>query len=151
MVYSGGDSVVIQDLDGDGWPDIAAAGPPGFSVFLNHGEGRFDPAAFYSIEIDYGPARATNVLAEGDFNGDCWPDVLVTAYGYSGIYDNVGDLHLFLSRGDGTFSDPIRIDTGFSIPIGVAVYLGATALLPSIAVIDAPTGQAEILPNLTKP
>jgi FG-GAP-like repeat len=151
MVYSGGDSVVIQDLNGDGWPDIAAAGPPGFSVFLNNGEGRFDPAAFYSIDIEYGPARATNVLAEGDFNGDCWPDVLVTAYGYSGIYDNFADLHLFLNRGDGTFSDPITIDTGFSIPIGVAAYKGATALLPSIAVIDEPSGQAEMLPNLTKP
>jgi FG-GAP-like repeat len=147
-----GYSVVLKDLNGDGRPDILAVdsygaeGLPDFFVLLNEGGGRFDNAVSYPIGAATGlPAWRQVVIA--DFNGDCWPDVVVSRAGAS----MTGDLYLFLNRGDGTFLMPSKIATGLPCPKGIARYRPAGALLPSIAVVDSCAGQVEILPNTTKP
>jgi hypothetical protein len=142
-----GSSCVLQDLNGDGLPDIVVTGAPGPFVLLNEGGGRFKEAVLYSAQNN------ASHLFVADMNGDCWPDVLISAE--LGLCSDPvsarAGLYLFLNRGDGTFLAPIPIDSGLSRPYGIAAYRGPGAKLPSIAVADKCTGQLEILPNLTKP
>lgn len=92
-------SVVAVDFNGDGLPDLATANMRSHDVRvrLNLGDGTFGPEAIYPV--NYGPA----VLAAGDLDGDGRSDLLVSCLG-SG---NRGSLVALLSRGDGTFRDPI--------------------------------------------
>jgi hypothetical protein len=149
-----GFAVVLKDLNGDGLPDIIAVdsygaeGLPDFHVLLNQGQGQFHGPVSYPIGSANGlPLWRQVVIA--DFNGDGWPDVVVSRYGSS----MGSDLYLFLNRGDGTFLPSVAIDTGLPCPRGIAAYPygDAGAQLPSLAIASACGGQLEILPNITKP
>jgi hypothetical protein len=102
-------SVVIQDLNGDGKPDLAVAnsweewerlagdhweGMGTVSVRLNRGDGTFQPRRDYSA----GPGSVA--LAASDLNGDGVPD-LVTAN--AGGDTDAGTVSVLLGRGDGSF------------------------------------------------
>jgi hypothetical protein len=104
-VPSGATSVAISDFNADGFPDIAADGPPqNPAILLNNGLGKFSP----------GPAPAPGgisgpLIFTGDFNGDGKPDLLV-----GGGSDSSAVLY---GNGDATFSAPIplpRAVIGFS-------------------------------------
>jgi hypothetical protein len=102
-------SVVIQDLNGDGKPDLAFAnswddwqvqvgdhyeGMGSVSIRLNRGDGTFQPRR------DYLAGPGSVAVAAGDLNGDGVPD-LATAN--SGSENDAGSVSVLLGRGDGSF------------------------------------------------
>jgi hypothetical protein len=104
-VPNGAASVAIADFNADGFPDIAADGPPqNPSILLGNGLGKFSP----------GPAPAPGgisgpLIFTADFNGDGKPDLLVAGVSASSA--------VLYGNGDATFSAPIplpRSVIGFS-------------------------------------
>jgi len=84
---SGG--VVIADFNHDGIVDIGIASAEQFAVALGTGGGAFNSQSYPAFPINLGdevnPAAA---LAVADFNGDGWPDVVLTnAQGISRLYN----------------------------------------------------------------
>lgn len=69
MTIQGIGPFVAGDFDNDGFPDLADSGG---SYYFGDGKGNFAPQAFV------GPAG--NLIAEGDFNGDGIPDVVIPDY-----------------------------------------------------------------------
>jgi hypothetical protein len=106
-VPNGATSVAIADFNADGFPDIAADGPPqNPSILLGNGLGKFSP----------GPAAAPGgisgpLIFTADFNGDGKPDLLV-----GGGSDSSAVLY---GNGDATFSGP------FSLPRSVIGFTGS--------------------------
>jgi hypothetical protein len=104
----------IADLNHDGIPDIAVTDSQGVSILLGTGKGNFTAAQTY-------PATPPNQLldpmpdglAVGDFNGDGFPDLVVT--------DAQNDTVNFLA-GDGTGAFALK----FSIT--QQAYLGEVAV-----------------------
>ena len=72
----GPQSVAIDDLNGDGKPDLATAnGSNSVSVLLNRGDGSFQ------AKLDYGAGDGPYSLAIGDLNGDRKRDLAIANVG----------------------------------------------------------------------
>lgn len=85
-------SVVVGDFNGDGDPDVAAAGSSTIAVSLGGPGGSFGPATHYDAGLDL------RAIAAGDFNGDDNPDLVVA--------DQREDtVSILLGSPDGTFGD----------------------------------------------
>ncbi len=94
----------VGDFDRDGWPDLFLLGGGGTpdALFMNDGDGTFtDRAADWGVELLHRGRGAT----VGDFNGDGWPDIYVTASGDLVLGDRPGQHLLYRNNGDGTFTD----------------------------------------------
>ncbi|PYN65285.1 MAG: VCBS repeat-containing protein [Candidatus Rokuibacteriota bacterium] len=114
-VGGGAASVVVDDFNGDGVPDLALASP-GYtthhesyslvSVLLGNGDGTFQAArTFYAGGIP-------SSVAAGDFNGDGKVDLAVATSGSNA-------LSVLLGNGDGTFQ-ALQIFGAGSGPVSVA-------------------------------
>jgi hypothetical protein len=94
-------SVVIADLDNDGWPDIYVANDSTAATFYqNQKNGTFKDVAIES-GIAYSPdgkPQAGMGVAVGDFNRDGFLDIVKT--NFAGDTDS-----LYQNLGDGTFED----------------------------------------------
>jgi hypothetical protein len=101
---------VVADFDGDGIPDIAVVNfdSNSIEVFLNKGKGGQFGAP---VVTPVNPMGALNIgaIAEGDFNGDGKPDLVVSTI--AGIQSSI----VLLGNGDGTFTQqsPIPNSHGF--------------------------------------
>ena len=103
VVYAAGTGPVAlaaRDLDHDGFPDLVAAnsGSSTLSVFLNRGDGSFEPADHIRVEL--GP----RAISLEDFNRDGLVDVA------SGSYVDAVDI--LLGDGSGAFSRGQVLQTG---------------------------------------
>jgi len=114
-------SVAVDDLNGDGWPDLAVANlgdGPAFtngsvSVLLGNGDGTLRRAVNYVT----GPGPSS--VAVGDFNGDGKLDIVVANYGSGPAFTN-GSISVLLGNGHGAFR--VAINTSIvPSPVSIAV------------------------------
>jgi hypothetical protein len=105
-VGRGPNSLIVEDVNGDGNPDIIVAntladadGNWTVSVLLGRGDGTFGPQAQYAAGL------APNALVAGDFNGDGKPDLAV-----ADVEENA--VSVLIGNGDGTFQAPQSFAVG---------------------------------------
>ncbi len=106
--------VTIDDVNGDGRPDIVICGAtPGITTLLGKGDGSFTPGALSATGLRpcFGAAGA---VITADFNGDGRKDLLVQGT-------------VALGNGDGTFTMglPVTADTAFNFSSGIAAVAAA--------------------------
>jgi hypothetical protein len=123
--------IAVGDLNHDGIPDLVAAnygtqqnGDYGnVAVLLGKGDGvSFDPPVRYLIGRYEDPLR----LVLGDFNGDGNLDIAVTAQKSNAV-------HVFMGKGDGTFSRPKSFLSGPAGAIATADFNGDDILDLAVA------------------
>jgi FG-GAP-like repeat len=101
-------SMAVDDLNLDGFSDLAVSSSPAGRVTVMLGDGSGD----FSSLISTDPFRTRLIgIATGDFDGDGIPDVATT--------DNQSDTFaVLLGRGDGLLGVPTFFRTGMS-PVGI--------------------------------
>jgi hypothetical protein len=109
--YAAGDvptGIASADFDGDGDVDLATGNrrSDDVSVFFNDGRGAF------AAQRRYGAVEWPFNLVSADFDGDGRPDLAAATHtlanpGVVGL-NTVHGVSVFLNRGDGAFSAPIR-------------------------------------------
>ncbi len=120
VTYSSGGymawSVAVEDLNGDGKPDLIVANSCGDSncdgsvgVLLGNGDGTFRAVVTYAS----GGAFVSSVAA-ADLNGDGKPDVVVSNSGSNSV-------SVLLGNGDGTFQQGVAYSSGGATPESVVV------------------------------
>ncbi len=96
LAYVSMGSVVAADLNGDGWPDIAAGAEGASSispvaVFMNAGDGTFPN------KTEYPAGSGMASVAAADMNADGHQDLIIANF-------SSNDVSLLLNNGDGTFT-----------------------------------------------
>jgi FG-GAP-like repeat/Abnormal spindle-like microcephaly-assoc'd, ASPM-SPD-2-Hydin len=92
--FSGWNSVLVGDYNGDGKLDMAVAGyDAGIEIYLGNGDGTFQaPTAVQGCQVN-----TAQSMAQGDFNGDGILDLVTTGADFS-------EFCVSLGKGDGTFT-----------------------------------------------
>lgn len=100
--------LVVADLNGDGWPDVAVAGKdPVVYILLNNGTGSLALAGTYPI------SGAGYKLVAADVNKDGKLDLCVAMTSTTRVA-------VLLGNGNGTFSAAADYDTTVASPYGIA-------------------------------
>jgi len=119
------ESVAVEDLNGDGKPDLVVANQCSDSACMNHGfvgvllgkgDGKFQPVVTY----DSGGYDAFSV-AVADVNGDGKPDLVVANVCASSNCTSGGAVSVLLGNGDGTFQAAKSYGSGGEDAYSVAV------------------------------
>ncbi|HEY1754605.1 MAG TPA: FG-GAP-like repeat-containing protein [Bryobacteraceae bacterium] len=104
FIYNYGDSYALQDMNGDGRPDLVFAPGYGYQVGIlpGHGDGTFGEPAFFAIASSQPQyVGESGGVSVADFDGDGILDVLAE---YSGAINSQSAhfLDLYAGNGDGT-------------------------------------------------
>jgi hypothetical protein len=122
-------SVIVEDFNGDGIPDLAvtqSSGGNAVNVFLGNGDGTFQAPVAYAV----GPGPIS--VAAADLRGDGQFDLLM-----ANELDKT--VSVLLNNGAGTFQDAVNYDTGdgaFTKAMVIGDFNGDG--VPDIAVANAP-------------
>jgi hypothetical protein len=115
-------SLVAEDFDGDGYPDVAVASLRSHAVHvrLNRRDGTFADETIYPVNFE--PA----ILASDDLNGDGRRDLLVTCLGSSANFGVAaqGSLVALLGDGHGSFQTAVVTALGPQLKRPYWVRLG---------------------------
>jgi FG-GAP-like repeat len=97
--YGGSGQTITADFNHDGKADLASADG---TLLLGNGDGTFTAGTPLSV----GGQNASNLIAEGDFNGDGKADVLLVSS---------NTLYILLGNGDGTLQPAVTTTLGASL------------------------------------
>jgi hypothetical protein len=99
--------LAVADVNRDGKPDIVASQcQNSVGVFLGAGGGSFRSPVLVKVP---GLNRSVDqTMAVAEFNGDDIPDIAVAT---------ITGVSLLLGKGDGTFADPLPVETGIPIKL----------------------------------
>ena len=134
--------LAVGDFNEDGIQDLVASNniPSNVAVLLGKGDGTFQSAAFYSLNVSGIQGTAPWNVVVGDVNQDGHQDLAVSS-------DNVGYVSILQGNGDGTFQTVTYIPTG-------AQQVGSVALAdfngdgkPDLATTSAGNNAVYILLN----
>ena len=102
------DLIVAADFNGDGRIDLLVleAYGDGFEVLLGNGDGTFQTPVVTVLTGGFS-------LAVGDFNGDGKADVVTSGYN---VNNGTNTLTIYLSNGDGTFSQGAQYSVAYGAP-----------------------------------
>jgi hypothetical protein len=111
-IDSNGDNaagLALADLNGDGFPDLAASDPDGTAaLFANDGAANFSPLACTPSDCNDGilggAGNNPDGIAVGDLNGDGLPDVVVASA------ESPGSVALYLAHADRSYTESILPD-----------------------------------------
>lgn len=108
----------VFDTNGDGRADIIVQdsygdGPYPYRTALSDGKGGFK--LVQAAAGQYGNYTLDTVLAAGDFNHDGLKDLVIDAYTLVNAYTVNHTLAVLLSKGDGTFADPVFLNLNGTI------------------------------------
>jgi hypothetical protein len=122
---NGATSVVLADLNHDGYPDMVTAEPRAQSIYvwMNRGNGTFSgPVGYHPGTNPSVPFNTPWQVAVADVNGDGIPDI-VSANVSSVSWG--GNITTLLGKGDGTFGPSIVSDVGIgSASLALADFNG---------------------------
>ena len=99
LVDAAAGTLAAADFDGDGLPDLAATSGAGVALLRAFG----DFSAPSNITVSSG--EALRGATAGDFNRDGRDDLAV-------FYYATGEIYVYFGRSDGTFLNPIELQTG---------------------------------------
>jgi len=134
------ESIVSGDFDRDGDPDLAVANFAGtVSIFLNNGDGTFQPSQEYSTGGQPGPIFPGQPLslATADLNRDGILDLAVANSASNTV-------SVLLGNGDGSFQTSVSFGTGAS-PTSVAISDWNGDGRPDLAVTNSTDNTVSLL------
>jgi hypothetical protein len=101
-------TVNCADFNADGLDDLAVGTESGLVIYLNNGDGSFDPA--YSYPQTYGSIEIEVANQGSDFNADNVFDLCISTPSVGGAES---EMVIYLGNGDGSFSgNPVRTFKG---------------------------------------
>lgn len=109
LIDTGGEHVVCNDYDLDGWPDVVEVVAQHFTpdnwvvVHHNNHDGTFSDVTSAALT----QTAQSDDIAVADVNGDSWPDIIGFSGGCSPTPTHV-DVQFFLNNGDGTFTENLN-------------------------------------------
>ncbi len=136
-------AVLAGDLDLTGLPDIVVTCNTPTSnviqVFLNLGNGTFNPTVDGMTNIVLGTGKGPVAITSGDFNNDGHPDLAVA--------DSLdGTITLFLSNPNNNFTYyTVSTLSGFGMPNGIVAANFTNSGNVDLAVTDGSTGTVHVL------
>ncbi|PYT35519.1 MAG: hypothetical protein DMF52_10235, partial [Acidobacteria bacterium] len=106
----------VGDLNGDGKADLAVANVESGDLTIHLGDGR----GSFSDAVSHASGDSPYWIALGDLNNDGRADLVVANAGKD-FPRTLGDLSIFMGRGDGDFDPAVHVGAGrnpFSVAIG---------------------------------
>ena len=103
--------IEFEDLNNDGFIDLASASGFGATVFLNLGTSQDGEWLGYSESVTYTAGSEPHWIHTVDLNADGYKDLLVANYGEIGFETG---WHVFFNEGDGTFGTGIEFNLGLN-------------------------------------
>ena len=146
------ESVIANDLDGDGDQDLATTGTDSYTieVYKNRGDGTFEYSGSYYLNTEedgaYGGQYSPGSLTEADFDRDGDVDLATS-------HPPFDKISVLLNSGDGTFGSYETVSPTFAAgdhPHEITRARMNADSRPDLVVANGPTDKVSVLLNTTQ-